>query len=84
VSEGLPDFRSEAFLRAHIAATMAFYHSRAIDPRGGFCHYFRDDGTVYDSAHRHLVSSTHFAVPIRDARCTLLLRMGKRVAACAS
>jgi len=55
-----PDFRSEAFLRAHIAGTMAFYHPRAIDPRGGFYHYFRDDGTVYDTAHRHLVSSTRF------------------------
>jgi mannose/cellobiose epimerase-like protein (N-acyl-D-glucosamine 2-epimerase family) len=56
----LPDFRGEAFLRAHIATTMAFYHPRAIDPRGGFFHYFRDDGTVYDTAHRHLVSSTRF------------------------
>ncbi len=56
----LPEFRSEAFLRAHIAQTMAFYHPRAIDPRGGFFHYFRDDGTVYDAVHRHLVSSTRF------------------------
>ena len=56
----LPDFRSEAFLRDHIAKTMAFYHPRAIDPAGGFFHYFRDDGTVYDTSHRHLVSSTRF------------------------
>ncbi|GLQ47219.1 N-acylglucosamine 2-epimerase [Dyella lipolytica] len=56
----LPDFRSEAFLRDHIAKTMAFYHPRAIDPAGGFFHYFRDDGTVYDRSHRHLVSSTRF------------------------
>jgi len=55
-----PDFRSEAFLRAHIADTMAFYHPRAIDPNGGFFHYFRDDGSVYDASHRHLVSSTRF------------------------
>jgi mannose/cellobiose epimerase-like protein (N-acyl-D-glucosamine 2-epimerase family) len=54
------EFRSETFLRSHIARTMAFYHPRAIDPRGGFFHYFRDDGTVYDAAHRHLVSSTRF------------------------
>jgi mannose/cellobiose epimerase-like protein (N-acyl-D-glucosamine 2-epimerase family) len=57
---GTPDFRSEAFLRAHIADTMAFYHPRAIDPAGGFFHYFRDDGSVYDASHRHLVSSTRF------------------------
>lgn len=55
-----PDFRSAEFLRAHIAQTMAFYHPRAIDPAGGFFHYFRDDGTVYDRTHRHLVSSTRF------------------------
>lgn len=56
----VPDFRSETFLREHIAQTMAFYHPRAIDPDGGFFHYFRDDGTVYDTRHRHLVSSTRF------------------------
>jgi len=55
-----PVFRSEDFLRAHIADTMAFYHPRAIDPDGGFFHYFRDDGSVYDASHRHLVSSTRF------------------------
>jgi mannose/cellobiose epimerase-like protein (N-acyl-D-glucosamine 2-epimerase family) len=56
----LHDFRDPVFLRAHIADTMAFYHPRAIDPRGGFFHYFRDDGSVYDASHRHLVSSTRF------------------------
>jgi len=55
-----PDFHSQPFLREHIARTMAFYHPRAIDPAGGFFHYFRDDGTVYDRSHRHLVSSTRF------------------------
>lgn len=55
-----PDFRSAAFLREHIAQTMAFYHPRAIDPAGGFFHYFKDDGTIYDRRHRHLVSSTRF------------------------
>jgi mannose/cellobiose epimerase-like protein (N-acyl-D-glucosamine 2-epimerase family) len=55
-----PDFRSAGFLRAHIADTMAFYHPRAIDPQGGFFQYFRDDGSVYDAGHRHLVSSTRF------------------------
>jgi len=56
----LPDFSDPAILRAHIADTMAFYHPRAIDPAGGFFHYFRDDGRVYDASHRHLVSSTRF------------------------
>ncbi|MFT4257065.1 MAG: AGE family epimerase/isomerase [Pseudoxanthomonas sp.] len=63
MSQAIPphaDFRSEAFLREHIRRTMAFYHPRCIDPAGGFFHYFKDDGTVYDAAHRHLVSSTRF------------------------
>jgi mannose/cellobiose epimerase-like protein (N-acyl-D-glucosamine 2-epimerase family) len=55
-----PDFRSADFLRAHVAQTMAFYHPRAIDPVGGFFHYFRDDGSIYNAGHRHLVSSTRF------------------------
>jgi mannose/cellobiose epimerase-like protein (N-acyl-D-glucosamine 2-epimerase family) len=56
----MPDFRSIDVLREHIAHTMDFYHPRAIDPNGGFFHYFRDDGSVYDASHRHLVSSTRF------------------------
>lgn len=54
------DFRSPEFLRGHIADIMAFYHPDAIDPNGGFFQYFRDDGSVYDAGHRHLVSSTRF------------------------
>ncbi len=56
----LPDFRSAGFLRRHILDTLAFYAPHACDPDGGFFHYFRDDGTVYDRSHRHLVSSTRF------------------------
>ena len=55
-----PDFRAPDFLREHIRHTMEFYHPRCIDPAGGFYHYFKDDGTVYDIRHRHLVSSTRF------------------------
>jgi mannose/cellobiose epimerase-like protein (N-acyl-D-glucosamine 2-epimerase family) len=55
-----PDFADPAFLRAHVADMMVFYHPRAIDPAGGFFQYFRDDGHVYDAGHRHLVSSTRF------------------------
>ena len=55
-----PDFRSVDFLRVHVAHTIAFYHPRAIDPKGGFFHYFKDDGSVYERDHRHLVSSTRF------------------------
>jgi mannose/cellobiose epimerase-like protein (N-acyl-D-glucosamine 2-epimerase family) len=56
-----PPFREARFLTDHIRATMAFYHPRCIDrDRGGFFHFFTDDGTVYDADTRHLVSSTRF------------------------
>jgi mannose/cellobiose epimerase-like protein (N-acyl-D-glucosamine 2-epimerase family) len=55
-----PDFRAPKFLLDHIEHTMAFYHPRAIDPGGGFFHFFKDDGTIYDAHTRHLVSSTRF------------------------
>lgn len=56
----MQSFRDPAMLRDHVAATMAFYHPRCIDPTGGFYHFFKDDATVYDATTRHLVSSTRF------------------------
>ncbi len=56
----MPDFRSRAFLLDHVRHTLAFYHPRCIDPAGGFFHYFKDDGSIYDRSTRHLVSSTRF------------------------
>lgn len=56
----MPDFRDPEFLLGHIRHTMAFYHPRAVDPAGGFFHFFRDDGRVYDARTRHLVSSARF------------------------
>jgi mannose/cellobiose epimerase-like protein (N-acyl-D-glucosamine 2-epimerase family) len=55
-----PNFRDPSVLLDHARHTMRFYHPRAIDPNGGMYHYFKDDGTVYDARHRHLVSSTRF------------------------
>jgi mannose/cellobiose epimerase-like protein (N-acyl-D-glucosamine 2-epimerase family) len=55
-----PDFRSRDTLLAHIRHTLAFYAPRAVDPNGGFYHFFKDDGTVYNHTRRHLVSSTRF------------------------
>ena len=58
----LPDFRSPAFLRQHLQDTMAFYDPVATDPSGGQFHFFLDDGTVYNTHTRHLVSATRFVV----------------------
>ena len=56
----LPDFCSRDFLLGHIGQTLAFYHPRCIDHEGGFYHFFKDDGSIYDTTTRHLVSSTRF------------------------
>ncbi|WP_280150563.1 AGE family epimerase/isomerase [Piscinibacter sp. XHJ-5] len=60
MSSAAVDFRSPDFLRRHILHTMSFYEGRALDPSGGFFHFFKDDGDVYDRQIRHLVSSTRF------------------------
>ena len=56
----LPDFHSRAVLLQHIRHTRQFYDPRCVDPSGGFYHFYKDDGTVYDARTRHLVSSTRF------------------------
>jgi mannose/cellobiose epimerase-like protein (N-acyl-D-glucosamine 2-epimerase family) len=56
----MPDFRSPDFLLAHIRHTLSFYDDRCVDASGGFFHFYKDDGRVYDSRTRHLVSSTRF------------------------
>jgi len=57
----LPAFKEKAFLINHARSIMNFYHPRCIDyDLGGFFHHFRDDGSIYDSSTRHLVSSTRF------------------------
>lgn len=56
----LPDFHNVDVLRDHVAKTMAFYKPNEVDAAGGFFQYFKDDGSVYDRSHRHLVSSTRF------------------------
>ncbi|WDZ96913.1 AGE family epimerase/isomerase [Herbaspirillum sp. WKF16] len=58
MSTHLPDFESRRFLEQHVARTLAFYDRHAIDPQGGFFHYLKDDGAVYNRTHRHLVSAT--------------------------
>lgn len=56
----LPDFKLRATLLDHVRATLAFYDPRCIDATGGFYHFYKDDGQVYDRHTRHLVSSTRF------------------------
>ena len=60
VEKFVANFQSRRFLEAHEAKTLQFYEPRAVDPEGGFFHYFLDNGTVYNRTHRHLVSATRF------------------------
>ena len=55
-----PNFESADFLTGHIETILAFYEPNVRDPKGGFFHHFKDDGTIYDTDTRHLVSSTRF------------------------
>ncbi len=55
-----PTFNSHAFLSQHVQDTLKFYEPNAFDPQGGFFHYFKDNGFVYERSHRHLVSATRF------------------------
>ncbi|MDJ0833666.1 MAG: AGE family epimerase/isomerase [Gammaproteobacteria bacterium] len=73
------DFRNPEFLYRHIRHTMAFYHPRCIDrEHGGFFQHFRDDGSIYDAATRHLVSSTRFIFNYAMAATRLPLNQGQR------
>ncbi|MEJ7137051.1 AGE family epimerase/isomerase [Amphibiibacter pelophylacis] len=54
-----PMFDSAVVLARHIQDTLAFFEG-AVDPAGGFFHFLRDDGTVFNRTTRHLVSSTRF------------------------
>jgi len=63
----LPDFFSSDVLTRHVADTMAFYYPRCVDASGGFYHYFKDDGAVYDTSTRHLVSSARFVFVFANA-----------------
>lgn len=52
-------FRSRRFLQTHIHEILSFYHPRCLDTDlGGYFQAFRDDGSIYDTQSRHLVSST--------------------------
>ena len=55
-----PNFQSRATLLDHIRHTKRFYDGRCVDPSGGFYHFYKDDGAIYDERTRHLVSSTRF------------------------
>ncbi|MGN4192382.1 AGE family epimerase/isomerase [Burkholderia gladioli] len=54
------NFRDADFLLSHVRHTLHFYAPTVYDPTGGFFHFFRDDGSIYERDTRHLVSSCRF------------------------
>ena len=56
----MPDLRQPTALLDHVRHTLDFYRPRAFDPAGGFFHFLKDNGRVYDPHTRHLVSSTRY------------------------
>jgi len=54
-----PDFQSREFLELHAKSILAFYEERVV-AADGFYQCFKDNGDVYDTDTRHLVSSTRF------------------------
>ena len=61
------NFYSRYFLTAHITDILEFYRPGVIDPAGGYCQNFYDDGRVFDTERRHLVSSTRLVVNFAQA-----------------
>jgi len=62
-----PEFSDSHFLQSHIRFILGFYQDRVIAANGGFYQAFRDDGSIYDPAVRHLVSSTRFVFNYANA-----------------
>jgi mannose/cellobiose epimerase-like protein (N-acyl-D-glucosamine 2-epimerase family) len=62
-----PDFTSTEFLEDHVRFILAFYEPNVRADDGGFHQCFMDDGSVYDSSTRHLVSSTRFVFNYANA-----------------
>lgn len=54
-----PEFHRVEFLEQHIQFILNFYENRVVADEG-FYQCFKDDGSVYDTDTRHLVSSTRF------------------------
>ena len=55
------DYKSQDFLKSHIAAIMDFYHPTCMDMEdGGYINQMRDDGTVFDKVTKHLVGTCLF------------------------
>jgi len=51
------NFRSKKFLEEHVSSILDFYTDNIIDKTGGYHQNYKDDGTVFDTDKKQLVSS---------------------------
>lgn len=56
------DFFNQSFLQQHIKSILAFYQDNIRDERGGYAQNFYDNGQVFASGDKHLVSSTRMVI----------------------
>ncbi|MFC4653884.1 AGE family epimerase/isomerase [Rheinheimera marina] len=56
------NFYSEAFLLEHCQSILDFYTDKVVDPSGGYHQNYLDDGSLFDSHFKQLVSSTRIIV----------------------
>ncbi|WP_340678399.1 AGE family epimerase/isomerase [Paraglaciecola sp.] len=56
------NFYTQDFLREHCQSILAFYNDRVIDQSGGYHQNYLNDGTLYDTHFKQLVSSTRIIV----------------------
>lgn len=56
------NFFSQTFLLEHCQSILDFYTDRVVDPSGGYHQNFLDDGRLFDTHFKQLVSSTRILV----------------------
>lgn len=56
------NFFSQTFLLEHCQSILDFYTDRVVDPSGGYHQNFLDDGSLFDTHFKQLVSSTRILV----------------------
>ncbi|WP_337842445.1 AGE family epimerase/isomerase [Rheinheimera sp.] len=56
------NFYSEAFLLEHCQSILDFYTDKVVDPSGGYHQNYLDDGSLFDTHFKQLVSSTRIIV----------------------
>jgi hypothetical protein len=61
--KSIPKFDDIEFLKYHVYSTINFYDSNdSIDSTGGFYHYYKDSGKVYDKISRYISNDYYYNI----------------------